>query len=317
MKTYIHKLLLTVVLFMAVTAASASTVRLYTSSQMTSSLVKKICQDSYGFIWEGTEYGLNRFDGYHFVTYYYDRNDSTSIPGNEVASLLAGGDGSLWAGFSNGLARYDYDNNKFVRCRFPDGIQPRVSTLVFDKNGDLLVGTAGYGLFRVKKGDANAVKDTFYNLGTDKFCSLLYLDNRGWLWRESGQSGLSIVRRGAAKPHKAFNINGSVKAFFQTKDKSLIIVASKGIYRYNYRSGSLVDAGFDLVAMGKVPNIGAALLCHNGDILLGTSGSGVWKIDARTKRAEAVEVSTSSFSLSTSSVNEIFEDRTGNIWINC
>lgn len=317
MKTYIHTFLLAVAFFLAVTEAKASSARLYTSSQMTSSLVKKICQDAYGFIWEGTEYGLNRFDGYHFVTYYYDRNDSTSIPGNETASLVSGSDGSLWAGFSNGLARYDYDNNKFVRCHFPDGIRPRVSTLVFDKNGDLLVGTAGYGLFRVKKGSTDAVKDTYYNIGTDKFCSLLYLDAYGRLWRYSEQSGLSILQGGALKPQKSFNINGSVKAFFYTKSKELIVVASKGIYRYDYRSNSLVDAGYDLEAMGTNPNIGSATMCRNGDILLGTSGSGVWRIDGNTRRAEAWEVSTSSFSLSTSSVNEIIEDRTGNIWINC
>ena len=38
----------------------------YFSERFTSGLVNKVCQDHYGYIWVGTEYGLNRFDGYRF-----------------------------------------------------------------------------------------------------------------------------------------------------------------------------------------------------------------------------------------------------------
>ena len=44
----------------------ANSGRLYTSNDMSSSLIRCIIQDKYGFIWVGTNYGLNRFDGYKF-----------------------------------------------------------------------------------------------------------------------------------------------------------------------------------------------------------------------------------------------------------
>ena len=41
--------------------------RLYTSEHLSSSAVTNICQDKFGFIWVGTECGLNKFDEYHFT----------------------------------------------------------------------------------------------------------------------------------------------------------------------------------------------------------------------------------------------------------
>ena len=63
--------------------------RLYTSDKMTSSLIDCVMQDKYGFIWIGTEYGLNKFDGYRFTPYLYNKDDSTTIVDNEVVRLMS------------------------------------------------------------------------------------------------------------------------------------------------------------------------------------------------------------------------------------
>lgn len=316
MKRTYYIILFTVVFSWTTSVAIAINAHLFTSGQMTSSLVKKICQDKYGFIWEGTEYGLNRFDGYRFATYYYDRNDTTSIPGNEVSSMLSGKDGSLWIGFANGLARYDYSTNSFVRYHFPGDVKPRVSSLVFDKDGNLFIGTAGYGLFRVDKGKDVLEEDTYYNSCGDKFYSVIYFDVRGRLWRYSSQGGLSVLPSRKDHNGERFeNIAGQVRAFFPLGNKALLIVSSKMIARYDFKTGKLADAGFDLSRMGKGTNIQGAMRCHNGDIILGTSGKGAWRI--RRGIAEPVDISVSSFSLPLSSVNELMEDRSGNLWVNC
>ena len=52
--------------FIVTVAAVADTGRLITPDRMSSSLITCICQDARGFIWVGTEYGLNKFDGYRF-----------------------------------------------------------------------------------------------------------------------------------------------------------------------------------------------------------------------------------------------------------
>ena len=64
---------------MTVIQGWADTGKLYTSGKLSSSLIECICQDKYGYLWIGTEYGLNKFDGYRFSTYIYEKDDTTSI----------------------------------------------------------------------------------------------------------------------------------------------------------------------------------------------------------------------------------------------
>jgi AraC-like DNA-binding protein len=99
-------------------AAIADTGRLFTPDRMSSSLITCICQDRYGYIWMGTEYGLNKFDGYRFTPYLHQRDDTTSITDNEIASLFVDKDGELWVGCAKGLVRYDYERDAFLAKPF-------------------------------------------------------------------------------------------------------------------------------------------------------------------------------------------------------
>jgi len=74
---------------MTVIQGWADTGKLYTSGKLSSSLIECICQDKYGYLWIGTEYGLNKFDGYRFSTYIYEKDDTTSIVDNEDVYGLA------------------------------------------------------------------------------------------------------------------------------------------------------------------------------------------------------------------------------------
>lgn len=78
------------------------------AQQLSSSLINCIVQDRYGLIWIGTEYGLSRFDGYHFTNYLHDDNDTTSLSSNTITSFLIDKKGEFWIGSSMGLMRYDY-----------------------------------------------------------------------------------------------------------------------------------------------------------------------------------------------------------------
>src|SRR5687767_849451 len=57
--------------------------------------VNAIAQDREGFMWFGTEDGLNRFDGYEFRQLRHDRGDSQTLPNGWISSLVASEDG-LW-----------------------------------------------------------------------------------------------------------------------------------------------------------------------------------------------------------------------------
>ena len=77
--------------------------------------ITSICHDSKGFMWFGTRNGLNRFDGYVYVHFKHDPNDSTTISDNFIQDIFEDSDGVLWIGTSNGgLNRYDRETGTFM-----------------------------------------------------------------------------------------------------------------------------------------------------------------------------------------------------------
>ena len=128
---------------LAAVMAKADSGRLYTADRLTSSLISCISQDKYGYIWIGTENGLNKFDGYRFTNYLKDNlndKDTTSLVSNDITQILPDSQGRMWIGSELGLMTYDAVNNRFRHYTFPSGIKPRVQDIVEDADG--LTGTA-------------------------------------------------------------------------------------------------------------------------------------------------------------------------------
>src|SRR3989337_408906 len=62
--------------------------RLDVPQGLSSSNVRSICQDPYGFLWIGTDDGLNRYDGYKFDVFKNDPSDSTSLADSRVERVF-------------------------------------------------------------------------------------------------------------------------------------------------------------------------------------------------------------------------------------
>src|SRR5262245_7446961 len=71
---------------------------LTTGDGLSDGIVRAISQDRYGFLWIGTSYGLNRFDGISIKTFFSRKDDSTSLPDSYVQSLFMDRKGDLWVG---------------------------------------------------------------------------------------------------------------------------------------------------------------------------------------------------------------------------
>ena len=90
---------------------------------LSSNIVTSILRDHYGFMWFGTEDGLNKFDGTNFKIYRYKPNDSTSLQTNEILSLHEDQAGNLWVATSGGsLSLYDRKKDAFIN--FPAADEP-------------------------------------------------------------------------------------------------------------------------------------------------------------------------------------------------
>lgn len=75
--------------------------------------VRKIVKDSTGFLWFGTQNGLNRYDGYHFKVFKNIPDDSTTIIGDKIYSLVASKD-KLWVGTVTGLSVLNTNTLKVI-----------------------------------------------------------------------------------------------------------------------------------------------------------------------------------------------------------
>jgi hypothetical protein len=113
--------------------------------------VQAIVQDRTGFIWFGTNNGLNRYDGYNVVAYRHDPPNPHSLSGNFVEDLYEDRSGTLWVGTRSGLNAFDRRTERFTRY-WHDPADPQslssdwVWAIAEDQRGRLWIGTLGGGL---------------------------------------------------------------------------------------------------------------------------------------------------------------------------
>ncbi len=125
--------------------------------------VTAIERDSCGYLWFGTQNGLNRYNGYDFSNYYSVGNDTTSLPGNHISSLQADGAGKLWIGcHSAGIARYDPGSDTFIRYDLQaitdEALPVHVYDVVADKSGVIWSSTSeGIIVYDTKQDDFTQV----------------------------------------------------------------------------------------------------------------------------------------------------------------
>jgi ligand-binding sensor domain-containing protein/signal transduction histidine kinase len=91
---------------------------------LSQSEIKCIFQDSEGFIWFGTQNGLNKFNGYTFEKYFFNPNDSTSISSSWIYGITEDKSGNLWIATKRGLNRFDKKTGKFtvINHRIPGSV---------------------------------------------------------------------------------------------------------------------------------------------------------------------------------------------------
>jgi signal transduction histidine kinase/ligand-binding sensor domain-containing protein len=112
--------------------------------------VTAIAQDTTGYVWIGTDDGLNRFDGYSFTVFAHDDADSTSLPHSSIEDLAVDSHGRLWVGtYGGGLARFLPQSQSFRRYRVDSSlVAQRVTAVHPGARGTVWVGTEGAGLHR-------------------------------------------------------------------------------------------------------------------------------------------------------------------------
>ncbi|MFN2270884.1 MAG: two-component regulator propeller domain-containing protein, partial [Anaerolineae bacterium] len=117
-----------------------------TSAQgLSNDIVRCILQDSQGFMWFGTQDGLNKYDGYTFTVYRHLRSDPNSLSNSTITALYQDRSGTLWIGTAMGLDSFSGGAAQFTH--YPD-VQEEIGVIYEDTTGLLWIGTYGSGLFQ-------------------------------------------------------------------------------------------------------------------------------------------------------------------------
>ena len=301
----------------------ANSGRLYTSNDMSSSLIRCIIQDKYGFIWVGTNYGLNRFDGYKFSTYLCNPADTTTIQDNDIVKLYPYSKEYLFVATNRGLYKYSYLTNCFQHIVLEKKDEKiRVSSLIEDGKHNLLIGTSGYGAYRLDMTTGKVTRLSRKSANSvDDFFAMLFFDDEGYLWqanhtkvlRKYKYDGKSIKLVSVYEPKDLFGIS----KLYATDKKGFFVAHSGGIMRYDYASHSFSRYDFDFSAHQGAGYISAVTLDKYGNLWLGTSGDGTFKIPHGSRKAYRVELNNRSFIFDNAHISDLLIDRDGNQWYGC
>ncbi|MCD4709899.1 MAG: hypothetical protein K8R52_03575 [Bacteroidales bacterium] len=150
-----------------------------------------IYQDHDGFMWFGTQDGLNCYDGFGFRVYRSDPEDSATLSHNWIWDVIEDDSYNLWIATWNGLTKYDRWARTFKRF-LPDsadhksisGIRP--ASLARDKHGNIWIGIWGGGLNVLDPATGTFIKYRHAEVPDQNYpgdyVRKLYIDQEGTVW---------------------------------------------------------------------------------------------------------------------------------------
>jgi signal transduction histidine kinase/ligand-binding sensor domain-containing protein len=309
---------------------------------LSSDRVRLILQDSHGFIWIGTQDGLNRYDGNEFRVFKHKPEDKNSLSANFVWVILEDQEGLLWVGtFGGGLCRYNPKTERFSRYRH-DSNDPHslggdtVYAIHQDQGGNIWVGTSGGGLNRY---DPRIDGFTRYQHAPDDPQSLshniiwtIMEDAEGVMWIGTEGGGLNRfdpqTERFTVYRHNPDDPNSlghdSVRAIYQDSEGVLWLGTNGGgldRLEFDQRSGEAAKFTHFRNDQGDPSSLSHNVVAdiyedETGDLWIGTTGGGLNRFDRRTKQFTRFQANPNDpYSLSHNTVDNIFGDSTGLLWL--
>jgi ligand-binding sensor domain-containing protein/serine phosphatase RsbU (regulator of sigma subunit) len=213
---------------------------------LSTNYVTSIMQDDRGFMWFGTQDGLNKYDGYGFTIFKNDPTTLQSLSSSEITCLKQLQSDLIIVGTRDGINFFNPITLKFTRLNTAKGTNVKINAIaIFDKE-NILVGSEE-GLFTV-----NIYSKTF----------------KKYDFPIEGQVGINCIKE----------VNN--KFFLGTKEKGLWLFASNKLDRVNFSNPDLID-----FKSGDLESI-TCIQEYAGKLYLGTVKSGIFKIGISTFEIE-------------------------------
>ena len=289
---------------------------------LSSNIITDIYQDSRGYIWIGTEDGLNKYNGNFIIEYNYEIDDTNSLSSPNITSINEDANGDLWIGTSGGLDIINIEEDRVIRVQTKENdnslSHSKITSIYRDSNGVMWVGTTN-GLNRCDEKNNKFIK--YYADESDKSITNSYItdikeDDLGYLW-VCTKKGINVID---INTYEVFNIsskyNNDYNIYNINKDNegNMWISTYNGIIKYskeNYKIYNFQgDIGEDLNnSINKV-------FCDSNNIIWLASSNGLirYNVSDNTTKIYNVDGIPHNYLLS-DLITCIYEDRNGVMWI--
>lgn len=301
-----------------------------------------LLQDRQGYLWIGTQDGLNRYDGYNLTQFRHDPENPNSLGHNGIIALFQDKAGILWVGtWGGGLNRYDPNTGQFTRYT-PDPANPAslghpvVTDITQDENGIFWIGTLG-GLERFDP--ATGLFTHFRHnpsdpasLGSDAI-SVIVPAGDGKLWIGTGAfgtpgAGLNLFDPATGQAQR-FPTSGECLASPNISDilpdsqGNLWIalggygVPGGGLDRYNPQTGACAHFDNARTFNNQITdnNLTDLAFDRDGALWITSWSSGVWRMAPNGEFIGIHHNQADPESLSNDNTFSVLPDRSGVIWI--
>ncbi|MEK6154079.1 two-component regulator propeller domain-containing protein [Flavobacteriaceae bacterium 3-367] len=290
---------------------------------LSQSSITCILKDRRGFMWFGTEDGLNRYDGTDFTVFRPVPNEHRSISNGYINALVEDTKGTLWVGTKNGLNRYDPERGNFTRylqdTPYSAGLDRNcINSLQLGPDGQLLVGTwnglyafkpnTGFAPYKVQKAQGS------YNV------KAMARDDDGSLWVLTNKTLEKVAwKAGAFVPTVVqLPMEDPFNSALLLDASQLWIGSSKGLIRYNlethtttafpiYKSQERYDSNNIVLSIQEG---------SQGTLWLGTGSGGLVRFDKTTQEFSVFGADVQNrFGLNSDSVKSLLWDDQDILWV--
>lgn len=307
--------------------------------ELSSSEVNSIIQDSKGFMWFGTLYGLNRFDGYNMKVYRHNPENPKSISDNYIHTVFEDRNGTLWVGTdSGGLNKYDSGKEEFTRfVNNPlDSFSLSGNTVncFFETEAGLLMIGTDNGLNIYHPAKNKGEKPQFEKILNMNINSILADENGNILlgtWQGLISFKLSDIKNKPLKTklylpdeeNESSLISKFVIATYKDSNGIVWIGTTEGLCKmivednsansikfkhYRHNEGDIYSLSHDFITSISED--------HDGFIWIGTRGGGVNKFDKKSGKFISYKSDISfAGSIKNNSVQSLCIDKTGVLWL--
>lgn len=321
-------------LYWAVLSAGQNLVfnHLMTENGLSQNSIFSITQDNQGFMWYGSRYGLNRYDGYQFAFYKSQKNDTTTLSDDYITALFTDSKNTLWVGTANGLNRFNAKQHTFSRITLPQKgkvAHSYIRNIYQDKAQRLWLAT-NHGLYlALKSGDSFVPVSTMGFPASMAFAEILCVkqDSKGLFWVGTNRGLVRFALNG--NKVSAVNIYYAEKASNTLSDNAVTDIVedklgqlwigteSGGVNMFDRKTATFIRFAHGLKHNKSILHhaVRKMLLRQNGEIWIGTQ-EGLNVLDPVTRTFRAYRhVSDDNESLNQNSIYSLFEDKSGSIWI--